>query len=286
MRFILLLLALTFTLNLVAGETFIFIHGGPGFNSNPEVNLIAPMFEKAGHKFIVWNEPSALRVGEEFVAASAYQNALKSAEKFIEKQYEISGSVNIIAHSFGSHIARHLMLEKPHLIDRVIMVSPSLNQHNCDLNIFKIALNDLKGTNLAQAQILEKLIPNVVEEFNENKLNAYVVASSVPTLFVNYWANTQDMGEFFQYYSGQYAFDINSFIAVRSTMPVVKMVDINVPTLFVFGENDPVINYKDALDSVVPYFVNNQVTIIPGARHYSYITQKDKFFKLVMDFIK
>ena len=37
---------------------FVFLHGGPGFNSFAEQAILRPLIVSAGHDIVCWNEPS------------------------------------------------------------------------------------------------------------------------------------------------------------------------------------------------------------------------------------
>ncbi|MFW5888007.1 MAG: hypothetical protein ACOCUH_04345, partial [Bacteriovoracia bacterium] len=73
--------ALLFLSQLTYADTFLFLHGGPGFNSEPERNLLRPQFEASGHDFIAWDEPSSLR--GTLQQGYPWQNLLNSAKDFI-----------------------------------------------------------------------------------------------------------------------------------------------------------------------------------------------------------
>ena len=44
---------------------FVFLHGGPGFNSFAEQAILGPIFHSYGREIVFWNEPSRLRPGGE-----------------------------------------------------------------------------------------------------------------------------------------------------------------------------------------------------------------------------
>lgn len=263
-------------------KTFVHIHGGPGFNSEPERNILKPYLESQGHRVYLWNEPSVLRSeGARFESANAYDNLLKSSNEFLadvcrkELNYEVQCQVTIIAHSFGVHAATYLAQRNEKVIKRLILISPTLNIEKAESNILKIAHGGLiQQENYDAALKLEALLPQVKENFDSIKIQAFTIASGYQLLFLNYWVDHQLMGQYFAYLTGNYQFDAQGFFAVRMSMPLVAKKlksKIKVPTQVYFGTADPVVDIKSEQEYLKRYFKNLKIEILDGSKHYSHI---------------
>lgn len=267
------------------GKTLVFIHGGPGFNSEPDRHLLKPYLESLGHRVYLWDEPSAFRPeGYPFIAEKAYDNYMSSSEEFFKKvcQEEISLTnsckVELIAHSFGAHVAVHLAKTFPTSIQAIKLFSPGLNIADAEKNILNIGLKGLMQENkLEVAGQLQQLLPQLVEKFDETKMKAFVLATQYTALLQNYWSNFDLMGQYFSYLTNAYQIDMQSYVAVRSTMPNVSKKlknKITVPTEAYFGKSDPVINSRHELLYLNRYFSKLKTHYFSATKHYSYLEKR------------
>ncbi len=253
---------LTLLLNNAIADTFLFFHGGPGYNSNPEEQFLKPLFEAKGHNFYTWDEPSALRTaGPLFVKENAYENLLKSSEEFLLKFSD--DKIILIGHSFGTFPIYHLAKKYPELIERLVVICPALNVHAADVNIFKAA----------GVAIPEDLKP----QFDMVTLNTMLQAAANPDLATLYW---NDMDKLVSYWSlngqdPQWGFDFDSFVNVRLTMPLPELIPIETPTLLIFGANDIIVKHDEEILYDGQVFQNREVVIVEDAAHYPHAEQTE-----------
>src|SRR4051812_27431621 len=114
----------------------LYFHGGPGFNSNPEKELLLDRFSREGLRLFLWNEPSSLRPGgPTFQAANAFQNYLDRAEEFF-LAHSANEPVVVIGHSFGSHALVHLAALHAEKIRLAVAIDSDLALEQADMNMF------------------------------------------------------------------------------------------------------------------------------------------------------
>src|SRR5262245_376586 len=105
--------------------TFVFLHGGPGFNSFAEQAMLGWLFQVAGQTIVFWNEPSRLRPeGEPFEAERAFERWLASAERSVLSAAE-SGPVHVITHSASVHAGLEISRRHPSRVASLVLVAPA-----------------------------------------------------------------------------------------------------------------------------------------------------------------
>jgi pimeloyl-ACP methyl ester carboxylesterase len=263
------LLTLLLSANFVHAKRLIFIHGGPGFNSRPEEHLLSEHIKDFDSIF--WHEPSQLRMESTYSVESAYQVAYRDLEKLLLTSDD---STMIVAHSFGANYALDLALNHPNRIENLILITPGLDILAADKNILNIAAQGLAFEGkITQSEQLKALIPKLSASFDDLKYQAFVLASEYPSLFFHYWVKTDLMGQYFSYLSGKFAFDPQSFFAVRMSMPLrpVPLDKIKIPTKIYFGELDPVVKQSEQSGILKQYFSQLEIVEIAGTKHYPHI---------------
>jgi pimeloyl-ACP methyl ester carboxylesterase len=281
------LFTLLLSISNLGAKTIVFLHGGPGLNSNPEAHILASYLSSLKHEAFFWNEPSDLRPdGEHYNNETAFGRAVESAEKFVtkicqDKVYRKSKcELTLMAHSFAVHYAVRLAQKFKKQIVEIILISPGLNINDADKNILKLAMNDLEkmGHSDVSNQIAS-LLPLLKEEFDQNKMQAFILGSQDGALFVNYWSDLNLMQAYFSYVVGEYAFDAKGMFAVRATLPKIEEAPsekISIPTSVYFGELDPVTPAQEQIPALKKYFSNLAIHILTEAKHYPHIEGLNK----------
>src|SRR5665647_1801039 len=167
---------------------YIFVHGGPGLNSNPERNILKPLIEVQGHELLFWNEPSLLR-GQICDQDHAYQYWLNSLSNFIIKN---SGQeqVAIIAHSFAAFAINDILPEVGTKIGKLILIAPIFDLMKLDQNLIDLAIRfHARDANIAGIVELEELKRNMPDYFNEKRFSIILKAIGHEEVLPSYWHN-------------------------------------------------------------------------------------------------
>lgn len=263
---------------------YIFIHGGPGLNSNPERHLLklAP-----GHEIVFWDEPSSLR-DRNYTVDSAYKNWLDSLSKFIRRHSEKS-QVTLIAHSFGAYALNEVLPSIEKHISGVILLAPIFDLLNLDRNILDLAIRlkahkaDLK----AMAELNESK-QKIGTAFNDMRFTALLKALGDEEVLPNYWHNHSASGNYNQYFATDEAFqiDFGSFKAVRESIShntISNKYDGKV--ILYYGAFDPVAKLEQDYKLVKELYPNSVIKIAQDSGHYPHIEEMASFLKwLQIDF--
>jgi pimeloyl-ACP methyl ester carboxylesterase len=268
-------------------KNYIFLNGGPGLNSQPEKYILGPHLESLGHKAFFWNEPSSLRPTEDtFNPANAYHSAVISAKNFIDDVCQNSTDkdcdLTLITHSFSVHYAIELITKYHAPIKELVLISPALNIHVADKNILKLASNGLEiEGDASTSQEISELLPKLIEEFNQDKIEAFILASKYTSLFTNYWANLELMANYFSYLVNEYSFTAQEMMLVRISMPRTQDIleeKISIPTKIFFCEEDPVTIHVEQVTKIQNYFLKPEIKVLDNCKHYPHLEQMKKIF--------
>ncbi len=274
-----LVFALFLITSIVQAKTIVFLNGGPGFNSEPEKNILGPYLNSKGHEAFFWNEPSGLR--GQASTLNAFESATEDASLFIKKICDDKSALHLpceltlVGHSFAVHYVVRLVDMHSDSIKELILVSPAINMEDPDKNIFLLAVKGLidEGHPEVSAE-LAAMIPKIGEAFDNAKMQAFIHVSQYAALFLNYWTDLSLMQKYFSYLNGEFSFDPNAFFAVRQTLPLVNKSPsskISIPTQIYFGAEDPIVLVDQQLPLLKKYFTSFDVHILAGTRHYSHI---------------
>lgn len=260
----------------------LYFHGGPGFNSNPEKNLLQAEFERVGMQVKFWNEPSTQRPEEYvFMDVNAFQHYLNSAEDFLIRNYQNSPLV-LIGHSFGCHCLLYLSVKHPEKMKTLFFISPDLSLMDTDLNLFKLITGDYKKNNDEKALNLEEVTRNYTGEFDENTEKGYMICIENPRLFNYYWFNQERMKEFIQYYSVPgFGIDIDGFLKVRRSLFNIPANHSAIPAITLFGKNESIISpHKEKL-ILKNCYSNFSIYEFENSAHYPHIEETEKFIEFI-----
>lgn len=224
-------------------KNFFFVHGGPGFTSKPEEKLIAPLL-KADIQVHFWNELSPLRGNTDLT--NYFGQNLEWLKTEMMKQIKMHDTITPIFFSFGFQYLLHLPQEITNRFKKIILIAPSSDYNKTDNNIFNLALNDYQQSNPDNYHTLKKMVSELGASFDPAKEAAFLLAASAPTLFTNYFNSEKAMGSYFEHLAGDYGFSIDSFLAIRRSMPLgVSLKTFQTETIALFGKDDPITPYKD-----------------------------------------
>lgn len=260
-----------------------FIHGGPGFNSKPEENLLANEFKNLDEKIHFWNEPSKKRGA---TTAVDFKSSLCDFEQFFERHSDFQNT--LIAHSFGAFVALHLspiILEK---ISKLILISPILDLRALDENIVSIAIQELKSlNNRDKAQELIQQQEKFINNYDLHRFNTTLNALVSVDLLSFYWFNKENMKNYQSYFKEEYEFDIANFQSIRMSILNEKISQmIKVPTFILFGEYDRISKKEDAETLIENHLPNRKIATIKNVAHYPHIEDPKTVFELIAKELK
>lgn len=267
---------------------FVFLHGGPGFNSLAEQAILGPIFHSLGHEATFWNEPSRLRIGgDPFVADGAFERWYASAERSVLNAAG-SGSVHVLAHSFTVHAAMEIARRHKAALSSLTLVAPAADPFKTYRRVLELAHEDLAATKpdvaAAIAESLERTRGVMDAAMHAGMLN---VLQDV-RLFTHYWADPGQMAAAMAASHGSEGqFDVDSFFAVLSDFAAcghdLPSGDrVTVPTLVLFGALDPITpigEQRAAVETAVP---DARVETIDGCSHYLHLDRPQFFLERVV----
>ena len=258
----------------------VFVHGGPGLNSNPEDQILSNDFLNNNFDIMYWNEPKV------FSSQDYYNEVLDSLVRFINSIDD--NSILLIGHSFGCNLILNVMPLIKDKINSICFLSPVLDINEADTNIIKYGLKLLKSSNAESAVKLETMIPNLTKRFDETKIQALLLAMS-SDLFHHYFSDDKSFYTYFNYLQDENEFRIEDYIKIKQSIPI-SITDLNeifsIPLLIIFGQKDPVCNpiYEEKV--IRKYFSNITLYTLENISHYPHIDATDFFFEALKTHIK
>lgn len=260
-----------------------FIHGGPGFNSKPEENLLKNEFLKLDNEVHFWNEPSTKR------GATGSVNFEKTLEDFTVFFEAHSTSRNIlIAHSFGAFTLLHLKESLLKKISQLILISPILNLRALDENIVSLAINEsTKLGNTDKAKELAKQKEQFTDKYDIHRFNTTLNALVSVDLLSFYWFNKENMKNYQSFFKEEYEFDIGNFQNIRMSIENEKLSrKIDIPTLILSGEHDQISHGKDMDSLIANCFSRHEIAKLANSAHYPHMEEIRAFFDIVASKLK
>ena len=257
---------------------FLFIHGGPGFNSNPEKHLLTELFSQNGDELLLWNEPSPQRSsGTNHVE---FKDLCESLEKTITEVSK-DGPVIVLAHSFGALVLNQILPAIGERIAAIVLISPATDLFSADLKILEVSKKDLHGS--AEAEVLAESIRTLKPGANFSPLrqNALMTAAGNANLTSHYWFKKTAMPSYYEYFNGpQYQFNLDSFFSIRNSCAsdTIKQTT-ETPTAVIYGRHDFVV-LPDEFDGLKKFYPNSSINIFEESGHYAHIEEPDKFLRL------
>ena len=250
----------------------IFIHGGPGLNSNPEQKLLKDDFVSNGIDIRFWNEP------KEFQTKNFNEEILNS---IIELVNSFDEKIILIGHSTGCRNILNILPTIKSKVHSICFLSPALDLKEADGNIIKFGMSLLEKTNPEAAKSLLNILPSLNDNFDENKADAILLGLS-SGYFVHNFINSNSFENYFQFLQGDNQFRVDDYLKIRksgSQMITESDEIFDIPTIALFGKKDPIFNFEHGVSIISKYFSNLKSKCLEDVSHYPHIDDKDLFFK-------
>jgi proline iminopeptidase len=273
----------------------LFIHGGPGFNSEILETIIEQyhLFDSLKGNLIFYDQRNCGRSANNQLPVSHNDNIndLQEIYSFLQsKNIEVSA---FIGNSYGSKLLYDFYKQYPKIRVPGIFIAmaesiliPRVNNLMLDLNYLKMEkpeeykkiLSEMKDANFNSLwPLTEKLAPL----FKENKMRPYF-----------YWANI----EWFEKYqkikeASQYKDNLEVFTSVRKDLyQSVASLDMEVNTLdidyvWINGFHDYIMAGASGLLQEPKKSRQMKLTFMQSA-HYPHIEENERFCEVVNDFLK
>jgi pimeloyl-ACP methyl ester carboxylesterase len=101
---------------------------------------------------------------------------------------------------------------------------------------------------------------------------------------LHYWVSSHRFQGYLGFLTAQYAFDAQAFVSIRKNESQTELVDNSIPTLFIFGEKDPVSSIKHTKKLARKFFFQPKFMKVNKAAHYPHIEMPDKVVKRIKFF--
>lgn len=240
---------------------YIFIHGGPGLNSNPESQLLVKDFTSRDHEILFWNEPSCQR-DKNFTTVNAYSRWLESLSSYIQ-DHSKDEKVALIAHSFGAFAVNDLLPSLGERIAELCLVAPLSDALRLDENIMSLARKSDSKLDVA---------------FTQERFDALMGALSDPKVLPSYWYNKGEAELYNQCFNGQFAPDFSSFEAVRKSVPhnTIRHTFKSKVTA-IYGDKDPVVKLSQDRELLMRLYPQCRTHLSQNSAHYPHIEEKNEF---------
>lgn len=262
---------------------YLFLHGGPGLNSNPEKHLMAEKFRMAGLNLFLWNEPSSQR--NPTPVSYNFTDWLSSAGNCLQNAARGGKKVHLLAHCYAAQLAIWLSQKHPNLIERIVLIAPAFTVHDVDRKLFAFCKTDYSDSDPGKAAQLEEIIRKADEGFDDTKANGWLLALGNPRLATHYFNDHEVMQKYFGCFTDEYQIDVESLMGVRKSacrLPVSQRSDI--PAVLFFCADDEIIDMDLQKKSCESYFSNIIKTVVfKRSKHFPHLEESDKFMAELLE---
>ena len=266
---------------------FVFLHGGPGFNSFAEQAMLGPLFLSGGHEIAFWNEPSALRPGgDSFEATGALRRWLSSAEQMVLGA-AASSPVHLIAHSITAHAALEIARRHASRLSSLVLVTPGADAFLTYCSVLRLAREDLADTKPEIASALADTLARTRVVMDDAMREGMWNVLNDERLFTHYWADAHQMQAAIAARSRPDAqFDVDSFFAVlgewQQGAAHLSSAPITLPTLALFGAADRVTAAGEQLAALRAAVPVARVEVVENCSHYLHLDRPQHFVDIVV----
>ncbi|MFT3739163.1 MAG: alpha/beta hydrolase [Breznakibacter sp.] len=265
----------------------IFIHGGPGGNSNLFEATTAKKLADCGFYVIVYD-----RRGEgRSIDGNATMTFRESFEDILQV-YEIHGikKATILGHSFGGIIATLFTNLYPEKVGSLVLAGALFNQQETYDHIFKKAKEHFREDTLKIIRIssLEKIDKNSAEY----RKYCYEIAGELnyfnmpdPTMESQGLRAEYEKSEFyktnFRNHESPIKFYKNETQNNLNNKPILKSIKRKrIPVFAVYGKNDGIFSEKQ-LSDLRKIVGKRNFKIIDNCSHYLFVDQQNEFLEFI-----
>lgn len=242
----------------------LFLHGGPGSSAIPERELYGNSLP-----LLWWDQPRA-----EVLFARPYQALLDDAA--IQTETLISrgaDKVNLVAHSFGAHLALHLALLMPEKIGAIALIAPVFDVVDAIVRL---------GMHVVSRATDPRRLVKALEEnrAQHSRFEAFQMLVeeiwAVPGLLDVYWspASVERKKWFLEVIEREPWLDFNTFMVILKdfweTKPMHARATVQGPVNLVFGTHDVLVDAQQETQNWLRFFPDATISLL-DAGHYVHL---------------
>ncbi len=257
---------------------FVFLHGGPGFNSFAEQAILGPIFHSNGHEIVFWNEPSRLRPGGEPFdgTTGAFERWLASAERCVLFAAQ-SPPAHLITHSVTVHAAVEIVRRHPSRIATLVALAPSADPFATFTNVLRLAHEDLRDVKPEIAATIAECLARTREFLDDPMREGLMNVLHDERLFSHYWADpVQFEASMSALARPEAQFDAESFFAVLSGFKqrgatCLSASSVHVSALVLFGAHDRITRAGEQRNAIEAALPGARIDVLEGCSHYVHL---------------
>lgn len=264
----------------------LFVHGGPGLNSNPERKILSPFlnFEKISYHF--WDEPSELRTSNfPYREDCALSNCLNSLNECILK----CRPKVIAASSFGAQMLLHYLNRFKTDDLQILFVGPTFNVDNTFKKMMMISEKDFMESDPQKSAELTQMRMNIQKLWDVQTQNALNLTWQNPKLLSHYFVNAEVMSAWIESLSQpEYASDPksqNAILEELKQLPSPKTIQFNGSVNLFLGSQDPVFDAQDTFKTLKDFFPSYKEETVADAGHFPHLEKPQVFIKTIKSMI-
>ncbi|KYG66222.1 hypothetical protein AZI86_03940 [Bdellovibrio bacteriovorus] len=261
-----------------------FIHGGPGFNSQPDRLILSDKLKAQGIPAVFWDEPSAFRPeGTPFVPAQAYthwRNDLRAALEQAKPKL-------IVASSFGARGLTDLLRLHPQLqVEQILLLGPTMDLGAVFKRMMALSEKDLQSKAPDVARRLRECREGSQNFWDPLMQEGLGLVWQNPLLLTHYFENKETLGVWASVgRDPRFAIDMGSQVAVLNEMAQIHLpqlfTPLNIPITVLSGASDPVFNKLEVERELKPVFNHVNFVEWKGCGHCPQMEKPTEFIEFV-----
>lgn len=271
----------------MVNDSIFFIHGGPGFNSEPERQILNEVLQSAGLGVYFWDEPSRQRDGKgpiPFDDNHAYSNWLKSLSECLKTR---SPKV-VVAASFGGIAALDLIAQKALGDDcQVVFLAPTLDLGAAFKRMMILSEQDFASDQPKIAEQIRQHRQKTSRFWDEEMQRGMQLTYQNPHLLHHYFVSDQAKQawvkslskEPYQMAPSEMNAVLNDF--AKKEAPKGAKEFRKLAASVYYGSRDPVFNREETNSILRKFFSAVNFKEFTNSGHFPHLEKPDEFTSLI-----
>lgn len=250
---------------------WVFLHGGPGLNSEPERRYWEPALAAAGVSVLFWDEPRThadpSRAFEEILesATQALLNAVASNQ---------GAAVGLIGHAFGANTALALADRFPALVSKLVLLAPTTQIYTTFLRVMRIGHEEAtRAGDQAASRLIEECLIATQSFPDVAMLQGLSCALSQRGTWMRYWHSLEHLQKYDQLgQTKEWALSASNrmagWMSSAKHLSNRSTLRLNVPVWLGFGAEDEIISRAEEVRYLSQRFPIVEQRTFEGAGHF------------------